>query len=85
MTDPTPDCPAWINAPDDATEQLFREIVAAYMESERRLRRTRHLGKCHKVASISQIATSTEKLNKKKGPYRAPFLCLIVSQNLFSL
>jgi hypothetical protein len=38
MTDPTPDCPAWINAPDDATAQLFREVVAAYMESERRLR-----------------------------------------------
>ena len=38
MHEPTPDCPAWINAPDDATEQLFREVVAAYMESERRLR-----------------------------------------------
>jgi len=38
MIEPTPDCPAWINAPDDATEQLFREVVAAYMESERRLR-----------------------------------------------
>jgi len=38
MIEPTPDCPAWISAPDDATEQLFREVVAAYMESERRLR-----------------------------------------------
>jgi hypothetical protein len=38
MTDPTPDCPAWINAPDDATAQLFREVVAAYMDSQRRLR-----------------------------------------------
>ena len=38
MTDPTPDCPAWINAPDDATEQLFRKVIASYMESERRLR-----------------------------------------------
>ena len=25
MHKPTKDCPAWINAPDDATEQLFRE------------------------------------------------------------
>lgn len=38
MHEPTADCPAWINAPDDATEQLFREVVASYMESERRLR-----------------------------------------------
>ena len=38
MTEPTPECPAWINASDDATEQLFREVVASYMESERRLR-----------------------------------------------
>ena len=38
MHEPTPDCPAWIKAPDDATEQLFREVIASYMESERRLR-----------------------------------------------
>ena len=38
MHEPTADCPAWINASDDATAQLFREVVAAYMESERRLR-----------------------------------------------
>ena len=38
MHEPTADCPAWINAPDDATEQLFREVIASYMESERRLR-----------------------------------------------
>ena len=38
MHEPTPDCPAWINAPDDATAQLFREVIASYMESERRLR-----------------------------------------------
>jgi len=38
MTEPNKECPAWINAPDNATEQLFREVVAAYMESERRLR-----------------------------------------------
>jgi hypothetical protein len=42
MHEPTPDCPAWINAPDDATAQLFREVVAAYMESERRLRENPH-------------------------------------------
>ena len=38
MHEPTADCPAWISAPDDATEQLFREVIASYMESERRLR-----------------------------------------------
>ena len=38
MIEPTPECPAWINAPDDATEQLFREVIASYMESEQRLR-----------------------------------------------
>jgi hypothetical protein len=38
MTEPTKECPAWINAPDDATAQLFREVIASYMESERRLR-----------------------------------------------
>ena len=38
MHEPTADCPAWINAPDDATAQLFREVIASYIESERRLR-----------------------------------------------
>jgi hypothetical protein len=38
MHEPTADCPAWINAQDDATEQLFREVIASYMASERRLR-----------------------------------------------
>tara|TARA_A100001515_G_scaffold138593_1_gene132312 strand:+ start:1235 stop:1408 length:174 start_codon:yes stop_codon:yes gene_type:complete len=38
MHEPTTECPAWINAPDDATAQLFREVIASYMESERRLR-----------------------------------------------
>ena len=38
MIEPTPEFPAWISAPDDATEQLFREVIASYMESERRLR-----------------------------------------------
>ena len=38
MHEPTPDCPAWINAPDDATAQLFREVIASCIESERRLK-----------------------------------------------
>ena len=38
MHEPTAECPAWISAPDEAMADLFRQVVAAYMESERRLR-----------------------------------------------
>nr|BAR23522.1 hypothetical protein [uncultured Mediterranean phage uvMED] len=38
MHEPTPDCPAWINAWDDATEQLVRSVVADCIAHDRRLR-----------------------------------------------
>ena len=38
MHEPTADCPAWINAPDEAMADLFRQVVADCMAHDRRIR-----------------------------------------------
>ena len=38
MHEPTADCPAWINAADEAMADLLRQVVADCMDHDRQMR-----------------------------------------------
>ena len=38
MTEPTPDCPAWIYAEDERMLELFEQVVADCMAHDRHMR-----------------------------------------------